>query len=270
MNLLLKNTIKKYTNLQLQPTVAVSGGIDSITLSVFISKYLIPNNLNVAHAVSPAVPFESTKRVKYFSKKYNWNLHILDAGEMNDVNYISNPINRCYFCKTNLYGIISETLSGNIFSGANTDDLKDFRPGLIAAKNSNVIHPFVEAKIDKNTVRKLAKKMGLEEIAELPSSPCLSSRIETGIKITSDLLKKIDSVEREIKNLIPDADVRCRWLSDGVRIEFNNPNPKKIKNKSQIINLTEKVFKISKKFINIASYKKGSAFIQDKESFING
>ncbi|PPR29361.1 MAG: hypothetical protein CFH32_01114 [Alphaproteobacteria bacterium MarineAlpha9_Bin2] len=268
----LKNTVEKYIKNNSSLTVAVSGGVDSVTLSVFLSNKINCYRLNVAHAISSAVPREATKRVKSLAKKYNWNLHILNAGELQDPKYISNPINRCYYCKTNLYSSISKTIPGQIFSGANLDDLKDFRPGLEAAKNSSVIHPFIEAKMDKKAVRKLAMKLGLSAISELPSSPCLSSRIQTGINITSDLLKKIDEVEIKIRNIIPNSDVRCRWLKKGVVIEFNEPNIDKLENiyKSQIISFTGKTFELSKEFISIKKYKKGSAFIGKKEGVTNG
>jgi len=238
----LRNIINQLTKAR-EPIVAISGGIDSTTLSVFISKE-INKRLNVAHAVSAAVPIEATNRVKVLSKKYNWKLHILNAGEMRDKKYTSNPINRCFYCKTNLYSSISSKLNGEILSGANLDDLKDFRPGLKAADNSFVRHPFIESQISKREIRVLANKLGLEEISELPASPCLSSRIETGINITSDLLKKIDKVERKIKKVVPNADVRCRWLNKGITIEFNKPSLEKIndKYKIQIINFTEEIF----------------------------
>ena len=259
----LKNITNQFLIKGSDPIVAISGGIDSITLSTFISKE-IKKRLNVAHAVSPAVSVEATNRVKDLSKRYNWKLHILNAGEMRDKNYTSNPINRCFYCKTNLYYSISSTLNGQILSGANLDDLNDFRPGLKAAENSSVRHPFIESQMGKKEIRALANQLGLKEISKLPASPCLSSRIQTGIYITSDLLKKIDRVERKIKNMVPEADVRCRWLNKGITIEFNEPSLEKIndKYKTQIINFTEEIFKISKNLITMKKYKMGSAFIE--------
>ena len=259
----LRNIISQLVTISSEPIVAISGGIDSTTLSAFISKE-VNKRLNVAHAISPAVPIEATNRVKILSKKYNWKLHILSAGEMRDKNYTSNPINRCFYCKTNLYSSIGSKLNGQILSGANLDDLQDFRPGLKAAENSFVRHPFIESQIGKKEIRVLANTLGLKDISELPASPCLSSRIQTGINITSDLLKKIDRVERKIKNVVPNADVRCRWLNKGITIEFNKPNLEQIndKYKTQIINFTEEIFKISKNLITMKKYKMGSAFIK--------
>ena len=81
------------------------------------------------HAVSPAVPPEATERVRRTADAEGWRLTILDAGEFADRDYIANPINRCYFCKSNLYARIRRETEGPIAAGTNTDDLNDFRRG---------------------------------------------------------------------------------------------------------------------------------------------
>ena len=107
----------------------------------------------------------------------------IDAGEFADPRYRANPVNRCYFCKHNLYGTIATRFEGTILSGTNTDDLGDFRPGLKAADEHRVRHPFVEAGLAKSDVRALARELRLDDLAELPAAPCLSSRVETGIAV---------------------------------------------------------------------------------------
>ena len=88
------------------PTIAVSGGIDSVTLAVYISFIFKDKKVKVSHAVGPAVPIEATNRVKSLSKKYNWELKIINTNEISDPRYAANPINRCFFCKENLYKTI--------------------------------------------------------------------------------------------------------------------------------------------------------------------
>ena len=109
------------------PTIAVSGGIDSVTLAVYTSYILKNKKVKVSHAIGPAVPIEATNRVKTLSKKYNWELKIINTNEISDPRYAANPINRCFFCKENLYKTIKTYTKGNIFSGANLDDLNDFK-----------------------------------------------------------------------------------------------------------------------------------------------
>ncbi len=260
----LKKIIEKIViNKNVIPTIAVSGGIDSITLATYTSSIFKSNRVNVSHAIGPAVPIEATNRVKLLAKEYNWNLNIINTNEISDPRYLANPINRCFFCKENLYKTIKLFTKGSIFSGANLDDLNDYRPGLDAAKEANVVHPFILAKFGKTNIRKLAFEIGLGQLSELPASPCLASRVETGIKITPNLLSKIDHIERYIKNIFTNADIRCRWMTNNLDIQFNNPKLNKITEyqKKLIRNKANNLFSIADSDIIFSEYKKGSAFI---------
>src|SRR4030095_4933063 len=118
--------------------------------------------------------------------RHGWPLVLLDAGEQDDARYRANPIDRCYYCKTNLYARIAEATSDPIASGTNCDDLDDFRPGLRAATEHRVVHPYVDAGIAKAGVYALAAELGLDDLERLPAQPCLASRVETGIVISAD------------------------------------------------------------------------------------
>ena len=207
-------------------TVAVSGGVDSMTLASAAHRVLGASGMLAVHAVSPAVPDDATSRVRAFASDQGWALRIIDAGEFADPRYRANPVNRCFFCKTNLYGAIRTVAAGQIVSGTNLDDLGEYRPGLDAARDHDVRHPFVEAGMDKASVRALARTFGLADIAELPSAPCLSSRVETGIRIEADTLAFIDDVERLVAASLASARdagraVRCRVRAAGVVVELD-------------------------------------------------
>jgi pyridinium-3,5-biscarboxylic acid mononucleotide sulfurtransferase len=203
-----------------QTAVAVSGGVDSLTLATFAHR-LIGARVEIFHAVSPAVPGDATARVERLAAAENWRLRIVDAGEFGDAAYMANPVNRCFFCKTNLYGAIARHTEAQIVSGANLDDLGEYRPGLDAARNHDVRHPYLEAEIDKNGVRTLARAIGLGALSELPAAPCLSSRVETGIAIRPEVLRAIHAVERDLAKDYPRAIVRCRVRARGVVIELD-------------------------------------------------
>jgi uncharacterized protein len=202
-------------------TIAVSGGVDSMTLASFAHRIKDRGQVRMAHATSPAVPSGAQERIKHIADTEGWNLAIVDARELADPRYLSNPVNRCFFCKTNLYATLARLSGDTIASGANCDDLGDYRPGLEAARNHGVVHPFIEAGLSKADVRQLARELGHEELAELPASPCLSSRIETGIAITPADLARIDKVEAWLRRHVRPATVRCRIRKTGIVIELD-------------------------------------------------
>jgi uncharacterized protein len=200
--------------------VALSGGVDSLTLAAFTHQAL-GARATLVHAVSPAVPPQATARVKEFAARRGAPLVLLDAGEFSDEAYRTNPANRCYFCKSHLYDAIRSRVSGVVLSGTNFDDLSDYRPGLVAARERGVRHPFVEAGLTKARVRERARHLDLGEIAELPSAPCLSSRVETGIRIEAPALALIDEVETALREAVKPETVRCRVRHRGVVVEMD-------------------------------------------------
>ncbi len=200
--------------------VAVSGGIDSLTLATAAHRAR-PGGVTMHHATSPAVPPEATERTRVLAAAEGWTLDVFDAGEFADPSYRANPVNRCFFCKTSLYGAVAARTSRQIVSGTNLDDLGEYRPGLEAARAHVVRHPFVEAGIDKRTVRALAAELGLGALAELPAAPCLSSRIETGIRIEALVLAMVHEAEKLVGARLSPRTVRCRVRANGVVIELD-------------------------------------------------
>ncbi len=200
--------------------VAVSGGIDSLTLATAAHRAL-PGRVAMHHATSPAVPAEATARTRALAAAEGWALDVFDAGEFADPAYRANPANRCFFCKASLYAAVARRTGRAILSGANLDDLGDYRPGLDAARDHGVRHPLVEAGIDKRTVRAMAAELGLGALSELPSAPCLSSRIETGIRIEPPVLAMVHAAETLVGAAAAARTVRCRVRADAVVLELD-------------------------------------------------
>lgn len=246
--------------------IAVSGGIDSMLLAVIAGRI---NKIDVQmfHAVSPAVPELATARVHRYAKKENWRLHLHDVGEFQDQRYIDNPSNRCYFCKFNLYGYLQSALDRQIVSGTNLDDLSDFRPGLKAAKHFTVRHPYVEAKIDKSTIRELARHLQLNDLSELPASPCLSSRVETNIQIDAATLRAVDQSENAIAQFLDVDTIRCRVRRAGIVIELDRNTLDQIDHeKKQTIHTVVQQFFSEDELrvpLQFAEYEMGSAFLRN-------
>lgn len=243
--------------------IALSGGVDSMTLA-FVAHRRMGADVTMFHAASAAVPATATERVKSYADRHGWNLHIIDAGEFSDERYLANPSNRCFFCKSNLYSTLASHTEAQLFSGTNTDDLGDWRPGLKAAEANQVRHPFVEAGISKADVRAIAAAHGLTDLAELPSAPCLSSRVETALRIEPDMLRAIDEVETFLRQELAAETVRCRVRSTGVVVELDEGALTSLTatKRSTLSARIERAFG-SKKSIFFEHYVRGSAFLRE-------
>jgi len=245
--------------------VAASGGVDSTTLAIMAHRVL-GDCCTVFHAVSPAVPPAASERLLTIAENENWNYQVVNAGEFNDQNYLQNPVNRCFYCKKNLYKTIASRTMCTLISGTNADDMEDFRPGLQAAADYAVRHPYVELGVGKSEIRKIALNLGFENLSDLPASPCLSSRMETGIPIDPDTLKLIDSVERHVLANIDVGIVRCRIRSSGMVVELDEKSLMEIGDERKVA-----LGKIIKMMVNATgvdlpvhfdTYRQGSAFLQ--------
>lgn len=203
--------------------IACSGGIDS-TLLALVAHRRAPGRVIVAHAISPAVPPDATARVEALAAEHGWALSRVRSGEFEDESYLANPVNRCYFCKSNLYDSLAQIGAahegGTVMSGANLDDLGEYRPGLDAAAERGVRHPWIEAGFAKVDIRALARELDAP-FAELPASPCLASRLYTGTRVTAPRLRAVHACETLIKERTGLAVVRCRVREDRMIVEVS-------------------------------------------------
>lgn len=246
--------------------IAVSGGVDSVTLAAYAHALLGRDRVRMLHAVSAAVPGEATERLRRLAAARDWDLACIDAGELADPRYAANPVNRCFFCKTNLYTAMRSATERPLASGTNLDDLGEYRPGLEAARDARVTHPFVTAAMDKSAVRSLARALGLDDVAELPASPCLSSRVETGIAVTAPRLRFIESVEQLVRERSGLSVVRCRVRASGVVVELSDVTSR-VSVAEQDERLRDHVGRLMREHgvdgsLRFAPYVNGSAFLR--------
>ena len=204
--------------------IACSGGIDSMLLATLAGR-LEQGQTLVVHALSPAVPAEATARLRHWAAREGWRLRTLESGEFDSEDYLSNPVNRCYYCKHNLYDSLTRVAravdtGASVCSGANTDDLGEYRPGLQAAELFHVRHPYIEAGVDKATIRALARELALP-FAEIPASPCLASRLYTGTRVTAERLRAVEAAEALIRSTAGIEVVRCRVREQAMIVEVS-------------------------------------------------
>lgn len=246
--------------------VAVSGGVDSTSLGLLLHRLARePQRVRWMHARTPAVPASHSQRVERIALDNGVAFEVVVSGEFEDERYLSNPINRCYFCKANLFKEIARRApNALVLTGANVDDLRDYRPGLKAAAELGVRHPFVDAKYTKANIRELAQILGLAELSTAPSSPCLSSRVLTGTRIEPDILARIEMVEQRLSEAIGPADHRCRFGGGRVVVQIDERflpgvSPVVIEGLCLYAAL---VFDLPRSQVEFQKYVRGSAFVE--------
>ena len=183
--------------------VAFSGGVDSSFL-LAVAKEALQKNVIALMTVSSATPPEDYTQATTLAQTLNVELLTIPHDELAIPQYAANPINRCYFCKDSLYEICRKEAVRlslrTIADGVNLDDLQDYRPGIQAAKEYQIVHPLVETGFTKAEVRQASRLLGLPTW-EKPASPCLSSRVPYGTHITATMLSQISQAEALIRSL---------------------------------------------------------------------
>jgi len=205
--------------------VAYSGGVDSVFLAKVAHDALGDDALAVI-ADSPSLPRRELQDALDLAEQFGFPVRVIQTQEMADDNYTSNPANRCYFCKSELFDELTKIAKVDgwqtIAYGENASDIGDYRPGALAAAEFRVRAPLKEVGLTKAEIRELSAQLGLPT-ADKPQMACLSSRIPYGEPVTTEALAMIEAAE----NVLRDAgffDVRVRHHEAGTsKSESRNP-----------------------------------------------
>ncbi|MEM6853834.1 MAG: ATP-dependent sacrificial sulfur transferase LarE [Planctomycetota bacterium] len=201
---------------------AFSGGIDSTLVAVAARRVLGREAAPAAVGDSRSLPRRELVEVRHLAQTLDLRLIEVQPGEQLDPDYQKNAGDRCYFCKTHLYRTLQQTARRleivTIANGTNLDDQGDHRPGLRAADEADVISPLVEAQLNKQDVREVAKLLGLPNW-DKPAAACLASRLPYGTPVTAERLDQVERAENALADL-GFTGFRVRHHEDVARLEL--------------------------------------------------
>ncbi|HAJ60674.1 MAG TPA: ATP-dependent sacrificial sulfur transferase LarE [Cyanobacteria bacterium UBA8543] len=201
--------------------IAYSGGIDSTLVAKIACDVLGDRSLAIT-AVSPSLLPEELEDARIQAAAIGITHEVIETHEMDNPNYTSNPVNRCYFCKSELHDTLKPLALQRgypyVVDGVNADDLGDYRPGIQAAKERGARSPLAEVGVTKAEVRELSKYLGLPWW-DKPAQPCLSSRFPYGEEITVKKLQRVGRAEIYLRKLGL-KNLRVRSVDDTARIEL--------------------------------------------------
>lgn len=202
--------------------VAFSAGVDSTVVARAAAEACGEAAVAVT-ADSPSLAAGELDEARSLAAQIGIRHYCLKTKEFQSEDYLGNPVNRCYFCKTELYTRLAELAPqlgvDVIVNGANRDDLGDYRPGMEAAREFQVRSPLLDAGFTKSEVRDLARHWGLP-VWDKPAAPCLSSRIAYGVPVTPERVWRIDQAEQFLRQELNLRELRVRCeANDLARIE---------------------------------------------------
>lgn len=241
--------------------IAYSGGVDS-TFLLKVAYDMLGDNVIAVTAKSSTYPEREFNEAKKLAEKIGVKHIVIVSEELDIEGFSKNPTNRCYYCKKELFtkikNIAKENNMNYVLDGSNLDDVGDYRPGMIAAKELDVLSPLKLAELTKSDIRQLSKALGLPTW-DKPSFACLSSRVPYGSEITIPKLNMIERAEQFLLDL-GFRQVRVRHHGDIARIEVAAEEREKIFSIELMNKISEKLKAIGFKYVtfDLAGYRTGS------------
>jgi len=240
--------------------IAFSGGVDSTFLLKAATLVLPRERILAVTAYSPAYPKDELIFSKNIARRLRVRHKIIRTGELKDKRFISNPANRCYFCKKELFARLKEMALKSkldvVLDASNLSDKSDLRPGNIAKQEYKIRSPLQEAGFTKEEIRRVSKELGLGTW-DKPSLACLASRVPYGTKISPRLLNRINQAEVYLKK-IGFRQVRLRHYNGLCRIEVEQRDILRLISKRKQV--VDKLKKLGYNYVTIdlEGYRTGS------------
>lgn len=238
--------------------VALSGGVDSSTLTALAFKALGENAIAVTIKSPLTIPEEAAMARKV-AKLIGVKHIVIPFNELEIPGFDENPPERCYLCKKRRSQLLKKEVGGYVIAdGTTADDLKDYRPGIRALKEEGVWSPLLEAKLTKKEVRMIAEELGLPN-SDAPPNSCLATRFPHGEKLTPQKLSKVAEAERVVRETLSVRLVRVRVHGQLARIEVGEDELEKALNKQKLREAAVKIRKLGYRFatLDLEGYKPG-------------
>lgn len=250
--------------------VAFSGGVDSSLLALIAAQELGENALCVT-GVSASLAAEEKNLAAEIARNFNFRYETISTDELLDANYRANAPDRCYFCKTELYGklvpLAAERGLNFVADGSTVDDLSDYRPGRRAAREKAIRSPLIEAGLTKAEIRELSRRLRLPTW-DKPASPCLSSRIAYGIPVSIERLSKVERGEQILRRC-GFRQFRVRYHEELVRLEIASDEMEQVLQRTMIDRLASEFRALGFRYVtlDLNGYRSGAmneVFKKDK------
>jgi uncharacterized protein len=233
--------------------VAYSGGVDSTYLLKVAVDTLGARNVLACIGVSASLARSQYEQAINNAKIIGAEVLETQVDEVEDANYAANKADRCFHCKSHLYGILVSIAKEKgyhaVVCGCNFDDKDDFRPGNRAAKVFGVHCPLMDAKLTKGDIRRLSRDVNLPT-ADVPASPCLASRVSYGLEVTEQRLKQVEEAEDFLRSLGL-IEFRVRHHDTIARIEVNPKDIEKVTAEPYRSQVVEKLKSLGFKFVTV-------------------
>jgi pyridinium-3,5-biscarboxylic acid mononucleotide sulfurtransferase len=254
--------IEWFSNNTKSAVVALSGGVDSAVVALAAKKALGINALSIT-ANYRTLSTDELATAEKIATEIGIAHRVLEYDELKNPDFVKNDELRCYHCRNELgRRLVHEAHKSGIslvVDGTSVDDLKEYRPGIMALRKNGVRSPFVEIGIDKSQIRSIAEEYGLS-IYDKPSNACLASRIPKGVSVTYEKLHKIEKSEIIVKMLSEAKQVRVRDHGDIARIEVGRGELSKLFDVDKLAKIDAELRNLGFKYvtIDIRGYRSGS------------
>lgn len=240
--------------------IGYSGGVDSAFLAVFAVQAIGPANVLAVTALSESYPDVQRRTADEVAERFGVPHVTVRTDELNDPRYAANPVNRCYFCKTELWDrlveVAKERAIAIVVDGSNADDASDHRPGAQAAREHGVRSPLQEAGLTKQDIRVASHALGLPTWDQ-PASPCLASRLPYGLAVTSERLRQVEDAESLLRRH-GFREFRVRHHGDAARVEVAPAEMVRALSMAEPIAAALRAFGFERVLLDVEGYRRGA------------